>query len=145
MKQQPQESSNPRPDVLITNQAFIHQYQSIQIPTTKDSSEHSINADSLPRYRFYQNTKAPHGPAAEKWNSNEIRQKNAQWEEYLVNTLGFQILDEYSLSAGRYEHRSQGWELENSVRQMEAMIVINMLCNQPWLSYHVPNITNNYV
>jgi hypothetical protein len=89
-----------------------------------------------PRYLFYQNAKELQGRRevdGYDWRSNIFREGN-EFLRFNYRSLGFNELDEYVLSIGRLPHAYNpsydGWHIFGTIRKMEVIVLINMLCNQ---------------
>ena len=103
--------------------------------TTTPTSNDMMMMMKKPRYLFYQNAKELQGRRKDgnDWRSNIFREGN----EFLrldYSSLGFSELDEYVLSVGRLPHTFKqsfdGWHIFGTIRKMEVIVLINMLCNQ---------------
>ena len=88
-----------------------------------------------PRYLFYQNAKELQGRRKDgnDRRSNVFREEN-DFLRLNYSSLGFSELDEYGLSIGRLPHTFNpsfdGWHILGTIRKMEVIVLMNMLCNQ---------------
>ena len=147
------------PDVYLTNYAFAHKFAGYTVKNfqnewmkeynfwtsyfsiiTSSTSNSTTSNDMLmkkkPRYLFYQNAKELQGRRevdGYDWRSNIFREGN-EFLRFNYRSLGFNELDEYVLSIGRLPHAYNpsydGWHIFGTIRKMEVIVLINMLCNQ---------------
>ncbi len=50
-------------------------------------------------------------------------------------SMGFSVLEEYLMTSGRYDFydtESDGWHFSGTKKQMEVVVLFNMICNN-WL------------
>ena len=146
------------PDVYMTNYAFAHKFVGYTVKSfqnewmneynfwtsyfsnmTTSTSNSTTSIDVMmkkkPRYLFYQNAKELQGRRknGKDWLSNVYREGN-EFLRFNYRSLGFNELDEYVLSIGRLPHTYNpsydGWHILGTIRKMEVIVLINMLCNQ---------------
>jgi hypothetical protein len=114
---------------------FWTSYFSYNISTTTTSTGNDVMKKKKPRYLFYQNAKELQGRRknGKDWLSNVYREGN-EFLRFNYRSLGFNELDEYVLSIGRLPHTYNpsydGWHIFGTIRKMEVIVLINMLCNQ---------------
>lgn len=135
--------THPVPDVVITNYALSHKYDSNpnRFRSVWESTEHRywsnrlmLDPSSLPRpkHLIFQGAKEMQGRRNPHWVANAFRQ-SSEFLRRNYSELGFEHLDEYLLSRGRYPHNyksfSDGWHVGGTTRQMEVIVLMNMLCN----------------
>jgi hypothetical protein len=100
---------------------------------------------SLPKPKFliFQGARDLHGRRTNSFNGNIIREASHYAKER-YGTLGFVELEEYLITAGRYDlynKHSDGWHFMGTARQMEVVILFNMICNE-WLKSNVSSSTS---
>ncbi len=131
----------PLPNVIIANYALAHRTDHLyKFSENFENTEYKYwtvdRNQSLPKPQFliFQGGRALHGRRTNSFNDNIIRQaSNYAKERY--GTLGFVELEEYPITAGRYDlynKYTDGWHFMGTARQMEAIILFNIICNQ-WL------------
>lgn len=130
----------PIPDVVITNYALSHKYDPSpnRFRTVWASTEHRYwssrppDPSFRPKHLIFQGAKEMQGRRNPHWVANAFRQ-SSEFLRRNYSELGFGHLDEYLLSRGRYPHTyksfSDGWHIEGTTRQMEVIVLMNMLCN----------------
>ena len=147
------------PDVYMTNYAFAHKFagytvknfqkewmkeynfwtsyfSNITTSTSNSTTSNDMLMKKKPRFLFYQNAKELQGRRevdGYDWRSNIFREGN-EFLRLNYRSLGFNELDEYVLSIGRLPHTYNpsydGWHIFGTIRKMEVIVLINMLCNQ---------------
>lgn len=115
---------------------FWTSYFTNNVTTTTTSTSNDVMMKKKPRYLFYQNAKELQGRRevdGYDWRSNIFRVGN-EFLRFYYRSLGFNELDEYVLSIGRLPHTYNpsydGWHIFGTIRKMEVIVLINMLCNQ---------------
>lgn len=133
----------PIPDVLVINHAIAHRLnyallfnQSLYSTEYKYWTTGRNQSIPLPPIRIFQNVRDLHGMRNSWFTSNLFRTSNDILSDMYSN-LGFHELDEYSLTMGRIDatesENSDGWHFGGTAKQMEAVVLFNMLCND-WLA-----------
>jgi hypothetical protein len=138
----------PYPQVVVTNHAMAHSLNDFQKFTDKFStsegafwkdyvknrtSQSNASYTPLPQYMIFQNGKCLTGKRNHNfhWSSDNFR-RSSNYVKKELHPLGFRELDEYTLTAGRYDNYGEGpdgWHFWGSTRQMEAVMFFNMICN----------------
>lgn len=139
----------PIPQVVVTNYALSHRlaYTSHQFLAGFNNSElkfwkneyfsSKATKNIKNRYLFFQEGKALHGAKGGQLNSDQIRTLSEALRRSYVDDLGFKILDEHILTAGRvdtYRHRNDAWHFFGTMRQMESVMMFNVICNDWFFS-----------
>eukprot|EP01041_Mallomonas_annulata_P003095 gene3095-6077_t len=134
----------PLPQVVITNYGLAHRQQEslLQLQRNFNNTEYNYwkneheKVEKLPKYLFFQSAKSLHGrKGGGSWSADLIRRNSEQLRRQFVDDLGFVELDEFIITVGRidnYGDRNDGWHFFGTMKQMEAVILINMICND-WL------------
>lgn len=133
----------PFPNVLIMNHALAHRsFYPYEFEYLLNMTEYQYwkkdrnSSIPYPQYLIFQNGKDLHGKKGNSFYSNTIREDSTILHHMYVDELKFLVLDEFLLSAGKFDNyteKSDGWHTAGSVRQMEAVVLMNMLCND-WMS-----------
>ena len=131
----------PLPNVIVSNYAFAHRADQLPkaIPTAENTEYRywtQLRNQQLPKpkYLFFQNARDVHGRRGGSFVGNMMRRFSHYLRE-MYGSLGFAELDEFQLTAGRfdtYNRHSDGWHFGGTPRQMEAIVLFNMICND-WL------------
>ena len=113
------------PDVYVTNYALAHMCSDAIEKFEKQVdrllvSYWATREAAHPRLKIFQSAK----------DNQRIRQSNAVLRRALVGKFGFQELDEWLLTAPMLERGGDGWHFAGTVRRMESLILVNMICNQ---------------
>jgi hypothetical protein len=131
----------PLPNIYITNYGFYHRNAPPAAFKSKwEETEYQYwtaqrpKNISMPEFSFFQNTREL---LAKSKNglSSKITLENSQYLAQNYSQLGFTLLDEHLLTSGRYDFysaASDGWHFTGTKRQMEVVILFNMICND-WL------------
>lgn len=129
----------PFPNILIMNHALTHRsYYPYEFELLLNQTERKYwlkdrnSSVPSPQYVIFQNGKDLHGKKGNTFYSNTIREDSNILHHMYVNELKFLVLDEFLLSTGKFDNyteKSDGWHTMGSVRQMEAVVLMNMLCN----------------
>jgi len=103
--------------------------------TTTTSATTYDRVNKKPRYLFFQNAKELQGRREVDgidWRNNVFHESN-EFLRLNYSSLGFIELDEYLLSIGRLPHTYNpsydGWHILGTIRKMEVIVLLNMLCN----------------
>jgi len=138
----------PIPDVVITNYALSHKYDSHpnRFRTVWASTEYrywsSRDPALRPKHLIFQGAKEMQGRRNPHWVANVFRQ-SSEFLRRNYSELGFEHLNEYVLSRGRYPHtykiNSDGWHIGGTTRQMEVIVLMNMLCNDWYAALNAIN------
>lgn len=133
----------PLPNVFVSNYALAHRASNpFQFRKTLNDTEYQYwmyqrnPTLPLPKYRIYQNAKELHGKKDSNFIGNVFREDSSLVRDMYVNQLDFMELDEFLLSMAKYDnytHKSDGWNVLGTVRQMETVVLFNMICND-WLT-----------
>lgn len=137
----------PYPNVIISNTALSHRLDLRSSFEKKfNETEKQFWTEYLQRqaektkqqkvYRIYQNMREIQGLRNLNFISNMMRQNSEFVRKYLVEEVGFVELDEYLLTMGRQEIQNphfDGFHFMNGARQMEVIVLMNMICNEDWL------------
>ena len=123
--------------MYVTNHALAH-VQKKQVRDFTQRVEEELGAywgnrtaTSHPKFKIFQNARDCHGKRMPNFNPERFRQSNMVLRKVLVDGHGFRELDEWLLTAGLLEKgHSDGWHFSGSVKRMEAIIFVNMICNQ---------------
>lgn len=129
----------PLPDVLVINHGIAHRTDYAKLFERKlNETERKYwlqerNASiPMPKFRIFQNARDLHGMREPSFIGNNFRQNNEMLRQ-MYGGLGFAELDEFLLTAGRIDTSSQqdtdGWHFKGSTKQMEAIVLFNMICN----------------
>ena len=97
--------------------------------------KHEHPPDKLPKYRFYTDAKDLHGKKGSGWSGRQARVCSSSLRNIYVKELGFRVLDEFVITAGRidnYGTYNDGWHFWGTMKQMDNVIFFNLLCND-WL------------
>lgn len=135
----------PLPQVVVTNYAFAHTTDSLfkykkKFENTEKSFFKELIDNStkyhqpIPQYLFFQNAKNLYGKRNlhQQWAAHNFRRSSDILRRGFTE-LGFAELDEYTLTEGRidsYDNKGDGWHFFGSMKQMEAVIFFNMICNE---------------
>lgn len=130
----------PLPQVVITNYGLAHRAYENHSDTLRRFRETEYNywsvehpkVSSMPPYRFYVDSRGVIGKRAEKFQGNKVRRNSAMIRDVFSKELGFSVIHEYTLMAGRFDNQSDGWHFFGTGRLMESVIVFNMICND-WM------------
>jgi len=134
--------------VVVTNYAFAHttddlykykkKFEKTEKNFFKELIYNSTKYDQkIPQYLFFQNAKAVYGKrnSHQQWTAHNFRRSSDILRKGF-SELGFVELDEYILTEGRIAHPddkgADGWHYFGTMKQMEAVIFFNMICND-WL------------
>lgn len=129
----------PLPDVLIINHAIAHRLdfgilfgQKLNQTEGKYWNEERNHSIAMPKYRIFQNVRDLHGMRNAWFIGNNFRQNNEMLRQ-MYSGLGFVELDEFLLTTGRFDTstntETDGWHFGGSTKQMEAVMLFNMICN----------------
>ena len=131
--------ANKLPDVYTTNLAFAHSpstnHQAFLASLRQSPAvtfwTGSSNSTAHVTRRIYQTARDLQGKrnAGDGWSANNFRELNHVIRGVFVEQLQFLELDEWLLTAGKVLI-DDGWHFGGGAKLMEAMIYINMLCNQ---------------
>ncbi len=130
--------SKKLPDVYITNAAlahspaidretFFHYFRnSTAVKFWKDNKHSTAVAKKI-----YQTARDMQGKrnVGDGWSAETFRQTNQALKEIYVHELKFLELDEWLLTAAKILTEPDGWHFGGLPKLMEAMIYLNMLCN----------------
>lgn len=134
----------PLPQVVITNYALAHRlsytthqflanFNNTEMKFWKNEYFDSKGVNNIKnRYLFFQEGKAFHGAKGGQINSDQVRTLSEALRHEYVDNMGFIPLDEYLLTAGRvdtYRHRNDAWHFFGTMRQMESVMMFNVICN----------------
>ena len=82
-----------------------------------------------PRVKIFQNARDNHGQRRVYFFGETYRRANQVLRSVLVDELGFRELDEWRLTTPMLETYGDGWHFGGTVRKMETVILVNMICN----------------
>ena len=84
----------------------------------------------MPELRIFQNARDCHGRKRKNFNAEKFRQSSTVLRRAFVNGFGFMELDGWMLTAGLIEKGGDGWHFSGTVKQMQSIILINMICSR---------------
>jgi hypothetical protein len=132
----------PFPNVFLTDYSLSHRtyipliFQKILYSTEFQYWLKDRNCSSpLPKFRIFQNAKEMHGKRDNSFLSNIFRQDSSLLKNFYTDEMDFMELDEFLLSMAKFENytpNSDGWHTMGALRQMEIVVLMNMICND-WL------------
>lgn len=120
------------PDVFVTNDGLAHmQGVGFEYHVKNELAMYwSKRTVTHPKIKIFQNAKDCHGQRLPSFISEGFRQANTLLRGVLVKKHGFQELDEWLLTAGMLETGGDGWHFKGTVKRMESIVLINMICNR---------------
>lgn len=133
----------PYPQVVITNTALAHSVDNfIKFANRFSSNEgqywknfnstenHSKLQSYYPKHLIYQNTRSLAGKRNLQWHwSSHNFRRGSTYIGKELHAYGFKELDEYTLTEGRLDLGGDGFHFWGSMKQMEAVVFFNILCN----------------
>lgn len=131
----------PLPNVIVTNYALAHRidhfaHSKAIAQRTEYQYWTELRNSSLPKpkFQFFQNARECHGRHTGSFIGNSFR-RISDHLKHMYAGLNFTELDEFQLTAGRFDihnKHSDGWHFGGTGRQMEVVVLMNMICNE-WL------------
>ena len=146
----------PLPQVVITNSYFAHHlgrcagtiprcmamlngterayWQDLQSNATRGVvSEVSGLPTHVPQYLLFQSAKDLQGRKRnpDMYWCGECMRRNSEKMRRAFSELGFAELNEWEITRGRLSSygRNDGWHFYGSMKQMDSVLLFNMLCN----------------
>lgn len=89
------------------------------------------DASKIPPIRIFQSSKDMQGmrnPYLDFWTNENFAHHSAVVSHYYIDILGFFDLNEYLLTSGKLDY-TDGWHFSGPAKQMESVIVLNIICN----------------
>ena len=133
----------PYPQVVVTNTALAHSVDNFSKFTKKfitnegqywdnfnTTRGHYSKKSYYPKHLIFQNAKSLSGKRNLQWHwSSHNFRRGSNFISSKLHSYGFKELDEHTLTAGRLDLGGDGFHFWGSMKQMEAVVFFNILCN----------------
>ena len=109
-------------------QVELNTQNTIEDPNNPKNNQKSSR---IPKIRIFQSSKDMQGlrnPFLDFWTNENFAHHNAILSYYYIDIFNFYELNEYLLTSGKLDY-TDGWHFSGPSKQMEAMIVLNIICN----------------
>jgi hypothetical protein len=155
---------DPLPNAFITNHAMAHQvlfpyfsppaftqfiraneYAYFLQRQQQEEKSPPGTAKPLPKFLMFQNGRELQGRRENYFYGNVFRMASQFLKEMYIDALGFMELDEFLLSMAKFENYTgwaDGWHTMGTIRQMEVVVMINMVCNDWYVEEYLPSKNN---